>query len=326
MIKKLRNLLLVAIDLQSSSVGLTKKDILEKCNDRGFSPSLRTVERWLDELNDLGLEIENNSFDTDHHNLNRYKIKNLPKAFMNLTNLERSSLERISMRLSDQSEKQAISKVIANQPFLSNAILNDLSELIENTHYTGNVSPSISVNEKNMANIEKAIQGLEIINFEYENEDILSFDKVEAQPLGFLFGRFGYLICISYKKQPMTYRLDLIHNVENTGKIFQKPKDFNFKEFANNSFGVFQGEKVLDIKIWFDKKIANRVSKIKFHSTQIMKKNNDGSLVLSLHCSGYRELIWELFHPDYIGQVKILEPDELIKEAKEYVSKINKVI
>jgi hypothetical protein len=56
-----------------------------------------------------------------------------------------------------------------------------------------------------------------------------------------------------------------------------------------------------------------------------MKKNNDGSLVLSLHCSGYRELIWELLHPDYIGLVKILEPDELIKEAKEYVYKLKKI-
>jgi len=56
-----------------------------------------------------------------------------------------------------------------------------------------------------------------------------------------------------------------------------------------------------------------------------MKKNNDGSLFLSLHCSGYRELIWELLHPDYIGQVKILEPDELIKEAKEYVYKVKKI-
>jgi hypothetical protein len=229
MIKKLSNLLLVAIDLQSSSIGLTKRDIIEKCIDRGFSPSIRTIGRWLDELYELGLEIEKNSFDTDHHNINRYKIRNLPKSLMNLSDLERSSLERLSLRLKDKIEKQAVTKVIASQSSLSKAILNDLSELIENTHYTGNVSPSISVNEKNMTNIEKAIQGLEIINFEYEKEDILSFDKVEAQPLGLLFGRFGYLICISYKKQPMTYRLDLIHNVENTGKIFQKPKDFNFK-------------------------------------------------------------------------------------------------
>ena len=325
MIKKLRNLLHIAIDLQSSSIGLTKRDIIEKCNDRGFSPSIRTVGRWLDELYDLGMEIEKNSFDTDHHNINRYKIRNLPKSLMSLSDLERSSLERLSLRLKDKIEKQAVTKVIASQSSLSKAILNDLSELIENTYFTGNISPTIAVNEKNMIKIEKAIQGLEVIKFEYESEDVLSFEQVAVKPLGLLYGRFGYLICLSYKKHPMTYRLDLIHNVESTGQLFQRPKNFSFKEYANQSFGIYQGEKPLDIKVWFDKKIADRVSKIKFHSTQKFIKNNDGSLILSLQCSGYRELIWELFHPDYIGLVKILEPDDLIKEAKIYLSKVKKI-
>ena len=123
----------------------------------------------------------------------------------------------------------------------------------------------------------------------------------------------------------MTYRLDLVSNVELTETFFEKPKNFNFKEYARNSFGIFQGDKIIKVKIWFDKSIAQRVQKINFHPSQTFTKNLDGSLVLSLICSGHRELIWEILHPDYLGLVKIIEPKELIEETKKYISKIKNI-
>ena len=256
MAKKLRELLLLAIDLQSSSIGLTKNDIIEKCNERGFSPSKRTIERWLADLNELGLNIEKYKVDTDHHNINRYNIKSLPNSLMNLSEIERSSLERLSLRLNDQIEKKAISKIIASQNSVSKAILNDMTELINNTYYAGLITPKIIVDENSMSKIENAIKGLEVIKFEYQSEDAKENNIVEVKPLGLLFGRFGYLICISYKKEPMTYRLDLVSNVQLTETFFEKPKNFNFKEYARNSFGIFQGDKIIKAKIWFDKSIA----------------------------------------------------------------------
>ena len=315
----------MAIDLQSSSIGLTKNDIIEKCNERGFSPSKRTIERWLADLNELGLNIEKYKVDTDHHNINRYNIKSLPNSLMNLSEIERSSLERLSLRLNDQIEKKAISKIIASQNSVSKAILNDMTELINNTYYAGLITPKIIVDENSMSKIENAIKGLEVIKFVYQSEDAKENNIVEVKPLGLLFGRFGYLICISYKKEPMTYRLDLVSNVQLTETFFEKPKNFNFKEYARNSFGIFQGDKIIKVKIWFDKSIAQRVQKINFHPSQTFTKNLDGSLVLSLICSGHRELIWEILHPDYLGLVKIIEPKELIEETKKYISKIKNI-
>ena len=325
MAKKLRELLLLAIDLQSSSIGLTKSEIIEKCNERGFSPSKRTIERWLADLNELGLNVEKYKVDTDHHNINRYNIKNLPSSLMNLSEIERSSLERLSLRLNDQTEKKAISKIVASQNSVSKAILNDMTELINNTYYAGLITPKIIVDEDSMSKIENAIKGLEIIKFEYQSEDTEKNNIVEVKPLGLLFGRFGYLICMSYKKEPMTYRLDLITNVQLTENLFEKPKDFNFKEYAKNSFGVFQGDKIINAKIWFDKSIADRVQKINFHPSQIFTKNKDKSVTLSLLCSGHRELIWEILHPDYLGLIKIIGPKEFIDEAKKYLSTIKSI-
>ena len=325
MSKKLKDLLLLAIDLQSSSVGLTKLEIKDKCLERGISPSMRTIERWLKELVYLGLSIENLKVDTDHHNVNRYHIKNLPNSLMNLSPVERSSLERLMLRLTDKIEKNAISKIIASQKSLSNAILNDLIELIENTYYAGLITPKIIVENKNMMVIENAIKGAEILKFDYESDNKKTNEELEVKPLGLLFGRFGYLICMNYKEHPMTYRLDLIKNVKLTGLYFEKNNNFNFKKYAKESFGIYHGDKIMETKLWFDKSIAKRVKKINFHPSQSIKHNKDGSIILSLICGGHRELIWEIFHPDYLGNVKILEPNELKLEASKYLSELRKI-
>ena len=58
---------------------------------------------------------------------------------------------------------------------------------------------------------------------------------------------------------------------------------------------------------------------------QSITKNKDGSVILTLICGGYRELIWEIFHPDYLGNVKILEPKELKFEIKKYLTELKKI-
>jgi hypothetical protein len=68
MATKLRDLMLLATDLQSSSIGLTKMQLIERCKDRGFEPSKRTIERWLVDLEELGMETELTEVETDHQN------------------------------------------------------------------------------------------------------------------------------------------------------------------------------------------------------------------------------------------------------------------
>ena len=56
---KERDLILLATDLQSSSVGLTKQQLKERVEARtGTIPSTRTLDRWLASLSVLGMEID----------------------------------------------------------------------------------------------------------------------------------------------------------------------------------------------------------------------------------------------------------------------------
>ena len=50
-----------------------------------------------------------------------------------------------------------------------------------------------------------------------------------------------------------------------------------------------------------------------------MKFWKDKTLRLSLRCKGWREIIHEVLHPDYLGEVKIIQPKELKDEFKNYI-------
>lgn len=89
------NLMQFALDLQSSSAGLSKEQLMDRYNARisGETISVRTCDRWLNHLYDLGLEIEYTDRDGEHHNKKYYKLKHLPTKGLDLTDKERSALE-----------------------------------------------------------------------------------------------------------------------------------------------------------------------------------------------------------------------------------------
>jgi len=106
----------------------------------------------------------------------------------------------------------------------------------------------------------------------------------------------------------------LLENVGITDTVFHLKKGWNFKEWASESFGVFHGDALWNIKTRFSKDVANRAEKVQFHPSQKISHGRNGVLVIEMRCRGHRELIWELMHPDWIGHVKIESPEGLQKE------------
>ena len=71
---------------------------------------------------------------------------------------------------------------------------------------------------------------------------------------------------------------------------------------------------------------ARRAEKIRFHSSQIIGYGRRETLIVKLRCKGARELIHELCHPDWIGQVIVEEPEELKQGYESYLQKLTKAI
>ena len=45
-----------------------------------------------------------------------------------------------------------------------------------------------------------------------------------------------------------------------------------------------------------------------------------------MRCKGWKEIIHEVLHPDYLGEIKIIQPQELKDEFKDYIKKCERVI
>ena len=104
-------------------------------------------------------------------------------------------------------------------------------------------------------------------------------------------------------------------NIEITDKIFDK-SNFNLQDYTNKSFGVYQG-KILDVKLSFSPKIAPEARHYNFHPTQRVKTETDGSLTVTFHASGDKEIIWHVFK--WGAECKIIAPKSLQLEYKKYL-------
>jgi len=318
---KLKEMLDLAREMQASSIGLTVKELMVR-TERSRS----TVERMMENLKDMGFEIERNFVDQDHHLTKRWKLSgSLPTPLLEIDAIERSTLETLLETLTSYTERQALSKLLASHRPAGATIAIDQETLIERTAHLGRVGPRSAVSETLMYRLENAIQGFEELDIAYHSPKKKKSSIRRVQPLGMLFGRFGYLVANTGNRGVLTYRMDLIEDAKQTSVGFEYPKGFNLKKWAAESFGIYHGDELLEVKLRFSAKVADRAASVTFHGSQKSKRLSDGSLRVMLKCRGHRELFWELMHPDWAGNVQIEGPDELKREFQRFVDRIGKV-
>ena len=97
-----------------------------------------------------------------------------------------------------------------------------------------------------------------------------------VRPLGVLFGRFTYLVASTGNREPIIYRLDLIQNTSLAGFYFEERKHWNLMKWAEESFGVYHGDALLDVRLRFSKEVAQRAAKVTFHPSQKKKPKRAG--------------------------------------------------
>ncbi len=320
---KLRDLLGLATALQASSVGLTIQEMMQL---HGIERSRRTIYRMIDGLYELGLEPRKSSIEADHHLTQRWRLDKVPSALLALEPTERSSLERHLQTLLDSAAKRALTKLLADQKPLSKHLAIDQHELIEREAHIGKIGPTTEVDETLLATFEKAIEGFEELKLTYRAQGKPIASVRTVRPLGMLFGRFSYLVASVGNRAPISYRMDLIEQAELAESYFEPRKDWDFKEWAAQSFGVYHGDALIEVKLRFSKDVAKRAEKVSFHPTQRTENGRNGSLLVYLRVRGHQEIFHELCHPDWVSNVVIEEPESLKVEYRRYLSRLYKAV
>jgi predicted DNA-binding transcriptional regulator YafY len=300
---QLRDLLNLAQELRASSGGLTMAQMMERTER-----SRRTVERMLDGLFELGIETETAQAEGEHHLLKRWRLqKPLPAPLVALEEEERLALEGVALTMPDGPARRAVVKLLAAQgSSVATGVAIDSQTLIERTAYTGFVGPRYVGSETLIGQCERAIQAFERLKLTYRKDGEEAATVRLVKPLGLLFGRFGYLVAQSFgEREIKSYRLNCIERVELVGKTFKPPAWFNLKAWAAESFGIYHGDELKMWRIVFSPKVADRAESVQFHPSERKNLLPDGSLLVTLRCKGERELLWELSHPDWLGEVRV---------------------
>jgi predicted DNA-binding transcriptional regulator YafY len=128
-------------------------------------------------------------------------------------------------------------------------------------------------------------------------------------PYGLLFERVNYLVAAAPSDlEPKSWRLDRIADFETLDVAGAPPEGFSMSDYASRSFGVYFDE-IEDVELRVLPEAADDAKRWRFHPSQDIEPQEDGSVLVRFRTSGMRELAWHLF--TWRGTVEIVAPQRL---------------
>ncbi|MCZ8186213.1 MAG: WYL domain-containing protein [Beijerinckiaceae bacterium] len=129
-------------------------------------------------------------------------------------------------------------------------------------------------------------------------------------PIAFLLGEGRqYLVAWSeWADEARMFALMGFERITLTNQTFERPQGFDLKAWQSRSFGLWR-EDEHDIVWRFSADAAPEARHYRFHPSQTMADEPDGSLVVSFRACGLKEMCWHLFR--WGQEVEIISPPEL---------------
>jgi len=111
-----------------------------------------------------------------------------------------------------------------------------------------------------------------------------------------------------------TFSLARMENVALLKESFRIPDDFDFTRLSGSHFGVHWSDNEYQVKIRFDQGVAGYIRERRWHPTQRLDENSDGSVVLSLTVNHLLELKrWILSWGD---TAQVLAPPDFVADIQ----------
>ena len=239
---------------------------------------------------------------------------------ISFTNEEINKLENIIKKTNNKELKAELTKLLEKlQAIHSKSNLSDntnIELLMRSQGYAVTQAPQYKINSAILEEVKNALMQNKKLEGKYHNK------KRILEPLGLIYGTKTYLIALERKKgnEIYTYTLHKFENLKMIQEIFKK-QNFDLQEFANRSFGIYQGE-ILDVELEFNKESIAKAINYHFHPTQKIKKLKNGNLIVNFRASGEREIIYHVFR--WGENCKINKPEKLKEAYKAYLKNVLK--
>jgi predicted DNA-binding transcriptional regulator YafY len=229
------------------------------------------------------------------------ELVELNKAAANLraagADVRAKSLESLEIKVRSALRSSALRKIVP-----------DLEALVRAETIAVQAGPRPYENEALIGSIRLALMAMKAVRFRYLGGTKKGMVRTVA-PYGLMFGRSNYLVAAELGSEaPRTWRLDRIEDLQVLDTVAKVPDGFKLDGYATRSFGVYQEDPV-DVVLRVTPVGAPEALKWRFHPTQTIEPQEDGSVIVRFRAGGRLELIWHLF--TWGDTIEILEPPEL---------------
>ena len=143
--------------------------------------------------------------------------------------------------------------------------------------------------------------------------------QVDPYRVWFFNGTFYLIGYCHTRKAVRIFALDRIKMLRQTGECFEIPEDFNFEEFIQPSFGVYQGPPVT-IKVWFHEDVTGFIEEKIWHESQEIHPQPDGSIIFEARAGGTDEIKYWIM--SWGSKARVLSPESLREEIRAEVERM----
>lgn len=179
--------------------------------------------------------------------------------------------------------------------------------------------------EAQYKSVMQAMKNKEEIEITYKAMSSQKETTRRISPYG-LFNSNGIWYALAFcniRNEIRQFALDCIKSVKPSGKHYVIPEEFNMDDYFKSSWQIVRYGKPVDVVLWFSKDVARWIKRRKWHPSQQIEENKDGSLIFKVKLEGTEEIKWWTYN--WIPHCEILAPAELRKEVVRDIKAIAKM-
>ena len=169
--------------------------------------------------------------------------------------------------------------------------------------------------------IRQAIAAKTSLECEYESPRRRTTEKFVFEPYALFYGvRAWYAIGRhGGRGEVRCLKLKRFGPMRETGKSFRIPAAFSVRGFLRNAWAMVPGDKDYEVELKLDASIAEVVADTRWHATQEIEEEADGSAVFRCTVSGLDEIVWWVLS---LGPAcRVVKPRALAERVRELAAK-----
>jgi len=201
----------------------------------------------------------------------------------------------------------AIAKIRSALPKRMNTVVEEIERrLTVDARFTRDIDPAVL----NTASMAISNRNPVVISY-YVVQSNPTAERHRVDPYGLTF-RYGLWYVVGYShthRKTRTFSVAKIQEIKTVNERFEYPEHFDLEEYLKPAWRVHAHADPEHVVLRFGKSIAPWIAGCKFHPTQKISMEKDGSALFEVTVAGVDEIKhWVLTHGD---KVEVLEPESL---------------